>query len=105
MKPERIQFAPSLPVLPTVDRGVYQTFEFESLSKAENFAAFTEDMADNHGLDVTCLVNSRHLRREVAGRDRAGRRGGPASHRTMGVPRQGRGDPFRLELPDPGELT
>ena len=59
MNPERIQFALSLPTAPTFDRGVYQTFEFESLSKAENFAEFVADMADNHGIGVSCQIHSR----------------------------------------------
>ena len=59
MKPERIQFAPELPTISTANRGVYQTFSFETRSKAENFTSFAQDMADNHGLVVNCLTHPR----------------------------------------------
>lgn len=55
MKPERIQFAP-----PSTGPswGVFQTFRFGSFRKAVSFSDFVTEMADNHGREVNCSIDS-----------------------------------------------
>jgi hypothetical protein len=54
MKPERIQFAP---LFPQPSWGFYQTFWFETYSKADNFSRFVADMAENHGREVSLAID------------------------------------------------
>jgi hypothetical protein len=55
MKPERIQFAPLISLPPL---GIYRKFWFTSYDKAENFSEFVLDMAENHGVEVECSIDS-----------------------------------------------
>jgi hypothetical protein len=55
MKPERIQFAPSVPAQSS---GYYRTFQFASLRKAEIFSDCATEMADNHGRVVETSIDS-----------------------------------------------
>jgi hypothetical protein len=55
MKPERIQFAPTTSGPST---GIFQIFRFASFRKAVSFSDFVSEMADNHGRQASCSIDS-----------------------------------------------